>query len=55
MANKCDIKGCTENATGLCAASTCYNKICDMHTEAILDENNKAIFICQDCYKKGKR
>jgi hypothetical protein len=54
MANKCDIKGCTENATSLCAAIGCNNKTCDMHTHVVSGKNNKSIFVCEDCYKKGK-
>jgi hypothetical protein len=54
MANKCDIKGCSENATTLCDANGCNNNVCTMHTEAVTNEKNKTILVCSDCYKKGK-
>jgi hypothetical protein len=54
MHPKCDINGCSENATTLCDASGCSNNVCTMHTETVTDKNNKTILVCQYCYKKGK-
>ena len=52
MADKCDIKGCTEDAESICENKDCSNKICDMHTYVTSGENGRNILVCETCYGK---
>jgi|WetSurMetagenome_2_1015567.scaffolds.fasta_scaffold07092_8 hypothetical protein len=54
MTYKCDIRGCLEDVENSCEANGCNNnKICDMHTHVVCGRNNKSIFVCEECHKKG--